>query len=141
MIIETKEIYKCEFCNKLYQRKDFCIKHEEICRLNPDNFRACHSCRFLVKTNDSIYIENEYCCNEINISILHCNKRHVHIHPPKVEKRNKKIEFEEIENMPMPKICESFEIFDYLSEDQFSTIDKLNFERHKNEHTTKTNNI
>lgn len=31
MKIEIKEVYKCDHCRKLYQRKKACIKHESLC--------------------------------------------------------------------------------------------------------------
>lgn len=47
MITETKEVYKCEHCRKLYQRKNACIDHEPKCRKNPINVPTCHGCTYL----------------------------------------------------------------------------------------------
>lgn len=47
MITETKEVYKCEHCRKLYQRKNACISHEPKCRKNPTNIPKCVGCEYL----------------------------------------------------------------------------------------------
>jgi len=60
MKIETKEIYKCEHCNKLYQIKSKCLEHEKTCSKNPDNQRACFGCRHLEKKNYTIYEDHPY---------------------------------------------------------------------------------
>jgi len=49
MKTEYKEIYKCDYCNKLYQIKSYAIKHEKICQKNPINYRPCLSCEYLIK--------------------------------------------------------------------------------------------
>lgn len=49
MIIQTKEIYKCEYCRKIYQIKRFAESHEKMCKKNPENNRACFGCNFLQK--------------------------------------------------------------------------------------------
>ena len=54
MKTETKEIYKCEHCNKLYQLKNWCLVHEKACSKNPDNDRACFGCQYLTKQNETI---------------------------------------------------------------------------------------
>ena len=55
MITEVKEIYKCEYCRKIYQVKRFAEAHEVVCKKNPDNNRACFGCEFLEKKEKTLY--------------------------------------------------------------------------------------
>lgn len=54
MITQTKEIYKCEHCRKLYQIKRFTELHEKMCNKNPENQRACFTCKFLEKKETAL---------------------------------------------------------------------------------------
>jgi hypothetical protein len=49
MITETKTIYKCEHCRKLYQVKAAAERHENKCKRRPDYQRACFGCAFITK--------------------------------------------------------------------------------------------
>jgi len=51
MKIITKEIYKCDHCNKCYQIKSACERHETLCNKNPNNHRPCFECNKLTKKN------------------------------------------------------------------------------------------
>ncbi len=113
MITETREIYKCEHCRKLYQRKNACEKHEKGCGHNPDNWRACHECLELGKRNVEIYQADPNGTDTANrrVNILHCRKRCVYIYPPQVEAKKNWFDQEDINdgntpNEPMPKECE-----------------------------------
>ena len=119
MKTETREIYKCEHCNKLYQRKSFAIKHEIACSKNPENKRAClDGCEFLTKKDTKVYIGIEDCHSGEPIyesrSLCYCSKKEVFLYPPKVEhKGNAYTEFydEEKENNPMPIECKDFKFY------------------------------
>lgn len=106
MKIETKEIYKCEYCNKLYQIKSACYKHENICSKNPENDRACFTCRHLTTETETIYYDTGYGENERKVNLLYCNKKESFVYPPKVEFKKNWYETDPIENNPMPKKCE-----------------------------------
>ena len=115
MIIETKEIYKCEYCRKLYQMKHFCISHESTCMKNPVNFRACIGCNNLKKkivdVNFSDYNGND---SFEKRELLYCEKIDQFLYPPKVEFKGNAFEGasiddgtgEEKENNPMRVDCE-----------------------------------
>ena len=107
MITETKEVYKCEHCRKLYQIKRFAEAHEKSCNKNPDNFRACHSCIHLVKKPITIqYDENGYGTDERTVDILYCPVIGTYLYPPKVEHKDNAFELGDELNSPMPKECE-----------------------------------
>ena len=105
MKIEIKEMYKCEYCNKLYQLKHFCEKHEKICKKNPENDRPCFSCVHLSKKDVVFY---EYCGDiehKVNLSCLYCEKKEVFLHTPQNEIKGNALELGE-GNLPMPKECD-----------------------------------
>ena len=102
----TKEIYFCDFCNKLYQRKHACIEHEKRCNSNPDNHRACFGCDYCVKkeieysaygiVQDGVYVEQKMIVN-----ILYCMKLKKYVYPPSVEHKNNPFELGDEFNDPM----------------------------------------
>lgn len=100
MIIETKEVYKCEHCRKLYQRKHAAIKHEAMCKKNPYNNRPCFSCPHLEKKKYVDY--GPYGLNEYNL--LHCSKKEEYMYPPQVEVKDNFLEIDD--NHPMPRQCD-----------------------------------
>ena len=105
MKVETKEIYKCEHCNKLYQLKHFCEKHEKACKKNPKNDRPCFRCVHLTKKD----IEHYYFVGDrdikVNFSCLYCDKRKVFLHTPQNEIKGNALDLGD-ENLPMPKECD-----------------------------------
>tara|TARA_R110002051_G_C8461625_1_gene458490 strand:- start:48 stop:404 length:357 start_codon:yes stop_codon:yes gene_type:complete len=105
MKIETKEIYKCEHCNKLYQIKSYCATHETQCSKNPDNFRPCFGCVHLEKKETTITYETPIGENEYKVELLHCKKKELFLYPPKVEHKGNAYDFDH-ENKPMPRECE-----------------------------------
>lgn len=107
MIIETKEIYKCEHCRRLYQLKRFAEAHEKSCRKNPDNFRACHSCSHIVKKDIMIYEDTFQGEMERHLSLLYCPIKEMYIYPPSVEHKGTSFDLgDEGLNNPMPKECD-----------------------------------
>ena len=117
MKIETKEIYKCEYCNKLYQMKNACIKHEISCRKRPDYLRACHTCKHLKKVTETIWsgVGDEY-GNETErvVSVLFCDKIDSFIHPPSVAAKGNAFEMDK-PNVEMLKKCKLHKPDDYSS--------------------------
>jgi|AntRauTorckE6833_2_1112554.scaffolds.fasta_scaffold00025_103 hypothetical protein len=114
MKVETKEIYKCEFCNKLYQISKYCLLHERVCAKNPYNDRPCFKCNHLTKTTETIYYDNFNGEQQRDVDILYCNKLDIFLYPPKVEYKENWLETSSKENNPMPKTCELYNdnIFD-----------------------------
>jgi hypothetical protein len=114
MKIETKEIYKCEFCNKLYQLKHFAAKHEKICTKNPENKRACFGCKHLKKKQTIIYHDSPIGGSiDQPVSILFCKKKSIYVYPPRVEIKKNMYELGDDSNEPMPKECSEFSEVDY----------------------------
>jgi len=102
MKIETKEIYKCEYCNKLYQIKRFCEQHEIVCHKNPDNYRQCLDyCPYLTKKDATVYFDNYRGEEEATVAVFYCEKRDCYLYPPKVEHKNNAYDIDN--NEPMPK--------------------------------------
>lgn len=109
MITQTKEIYKCEHCRKLYQAKRFAEAHEEMCKKNPENQRACFACKFLEKKETVLYYGSPI-GGEITrtVSFLHCEKKGIFLYPPKVEIKGNAFKLWDNTNEPMPKKCDDF---------------------------------
>jgi hypothetical protein len=109
MKIKKIEVYFCEHCNKLYQRKWSCEKHEELCKKNPDNLRPCFGCSFLCKKEAEIYGDytdgSEW---KRTINLLFCNKKEIYLHTPQNEIKGNDFELGYTENNPMPKKCDLY---------------------------------
>ena len=108
MKIEIKKVYKCEYCNKLYQIKRQCLLHEKSCSKNPDNNRACFGCNHLIKKNETIYYDSWNGETKRNVSLLYCNKLDTFLYPPKVEHKGNMFETDLKGNNPMPKTCKHY---------------------------------
>jgi hypothetical protein len=120
MKTEVREIYKCEHCNKLYQRKNACEYHEKICKKNPDNDRACFGCSNVQKITAKYVSEHSFGERAEDVEILYCKKIIRGIYPPIVEHKGGShydyitdYKGDEIENGPMLRACEHQE-FDLL---------------------------
>lgn len=103
MKIQTKEIYKCDHCNKLYQIKRYCAEHEIICSKNPVNDRDCFGCMHLEKKETKISYDTPYGESFRTVHLLHCVKIDSFLYPPKVEHKGNMFETEPYENNPMYK--------------------------------------
>ena len=83
-----KEIkaFKCDHCGKIYNRKYNARIHEEKCKKNPDNNRACFGCKFLEMVELPV-IETGYDSHtqRINTNVLVCMKFKTGVYPPSVE--------------------------------------------------------
>lgn len=109
MITETKEIYKCEYCKKLYQLKHFAEKHEESCFHNPKNKRVCFDCNHLIKKKETLYFDRpdgpEY---KKEVDLFYCGKLELFLYPPKVENKKNWFDLGDDLNEPMKKECEFY---------------------------------
>lgn len=107
MKIHNKPTYKCDYCNKLYQIRAACEKHEVKCNSNPENFRACGDCKFCEKVEEKFYIDMFDGEHETKVKVFKCTAKNIFIHPPKVERSEKgAYEFGDTQNIPMAKIGE-----------------------------------
>lgn len=107
MITETKEVYKCEYCRKLYQIKRFAIYHESICSKNPANDRPCFNCQNMTTENYEYGDDGEGYRTK-NLNLFFCNAKQIFIHTPKNEIKKNAFELGDSENNPMPKECELY---------------------------------
>jgi len=108
-IIKNVTIYKCDHCGKTYQKKFYCMKHEEMCRQNPANHRPCFDCKYL-EMKKIEYGEIDPNDEEFGrADALYCNKRKHFVYPPCVKKPYLEEEDPDA-NWPMPKECEFMEI-------------------------------
>lgn len=108
MKTETREIYKCDFCRRLYQIKKFAALHEKCCNKNPENQRACLECQHLKKKNFDFYYDT--CDGEDyrTISLFHCDKINAFLHLPKNEHKGNVIDTGDDSNIPMRKECDKY---------------------------------
>ena len=110
MITETKEIYKCEFCKKLYQVRHFAVLHEKRCFRNPNNDRACFGCLRLTKKETTIIKDGYNGEYEETVNLCYCIVKDIYLYPPQVEQKENAIELDEESNEPMPRTCSSRKI-------------------------------
>lgn len=104
-------IYKCDFCDKWYQRKHNCEKHEERCSRNPANRRDClQGCAHLTKRDTTIFHDTYNGETEEVLPLLYCKVKKCHVYPPITEHKGNAIELGDIDNIPMPKKCNQFEL-------------------------------
>lgn len=106
MKTETKEIYKCDHCNKLYQIKRYAIAHENACKLNPKNKRPCFACNNLTKKVTIRYYDDYGGENSKAVTVLFCKAKNIFLYPPSVESKKNWFELGDESNSPMPKLCE-----------------------------------
>lgn len=108
MKTEIKEVYKCEHCNRLYQRKHHCLNHELGCKKRPDYLRPCHNCKLLKKVKATAWDIDEY-GDEYGkvVDVLFCEKLDCFIYPPSVAAKGNAFEMERL-NVEMPKECEFY---------------------------------
>lgn len=109
MKTEVKEIYKCDYCNKLYQRKSAAITHEERCTWNLENDRPCFHCKHLTKKKKSIY-EDRWGQGEqeVVLDLLYCDKKEIFLHTPKSDSKGTTYDLGDDSNDPMSKECDIF---------------------------------
>lgn len=110
MKTEIKEVYKCDYCNKLYQIKYHCQNHEKSCTKRPDYLRPCHNCNILKKVKETISVGyGDIYGNKKKevVKVLFCEKRDVFIYPPSVAAKGNAFEMAK-PNIEMPKECEFY---------------------------------
>lgn len=107
MITETKEVYKCEHCKKLYQVKQACENHEITCIKNPVNRRPCYGCPMMEKKETTIYDDSPMGGDiERKVSLLYCNYKKQFFYTPKTEYKGTQFDLGDEPNDPMPEECD-----------------------------------
>lgn len=92
---KIKEIYICEHCDRRYFRKHACLKHEPVCKKNPENIPACFGCDHLTKAEEGSE-------DKFTVVTDYCKARKVTMHPITSAKKKGKLYGE----VCMPKACE-----------------------------------
>jgi len=106
MIIETREVYTCEFCRKYYKSKYHAMHHEKYCKKNPRNQHSCFKfCKHLIK--DRYEYDGDYQTKGYVRFI--CDKTDTEMHSFIAERRGMGIA---TETTLMPNECKFFEIMD-----------------------------
>lgn len=115
---EVRKVFKCDHCNKMYQVERACVRHELMCKKNPEYMRPCHNCNNIEKVTETIILAgvedmwgNE---SERTVSVLFCKKRDCFIYPPSVAVKGNAFDMGDKPNEEMPKECEFFEQKYYL---------------------------
>ncbi|NPA44811.1 MAG: hypothetical protein GXO49_04685 [Chlorobi bacterium] len=118
MKIETKTIYRCEHCNKIYLRKHACEKHEIMCSKNPKNYRPCFDCQHLGKRNIDVFLGNHFDGSESykNVDLLFCKEKNTFLYTPKNEIKENWYDLGDETNEPMPKKCDKFKPYDIFDD-------------------------
>lgn len=106
MRIEVKEIYKCEYCNKLYQIKRWSVLHELRCKNNPINKRPCFDCKSLTMEEIDYYYDTYMGESSYKIKVFFCPQKKYYLYPPLVEYKKNELDIDD--NHPMPKKCDLF---------------------------------
>ncbi|HDZ27068.1 hypothetical protein LCGC14_0500910 [marine sediment metagenome] len=102
MKTQTREIYRCGYCNKWYLIKKSAEKHEVICNKNPVNDRPCFNCPLLVKKE---YQEEDEFHHKLDL--FFCEHFEHYLFPPSAD--HKKNWIDTGESVPMPKECDAAE--------------------------------
>ena len=119
MITKIIEIYKCEYCKKIYQIKRFAVQHELRCCKNPDNKRPCFDCPMMVKKEIEIYESFYDGDHERKVDLLYCNYKEQFLYTPKTELKGTAFDLGNESNEPMPKECDV----------DLNTIDTIHFSK------------
>jgi len=110
MITKTKEVYFCEYCNKLYQVKSACIKHEPHCKENPKNKHKCFQfCKHLKRTKGYTGTCDGYDTYVVPTEFL-CEKKDCTMWSYIAERRD----IDHCADERMPLECDCYEEFDFL---------------------------
>lgn len=126
MTESIRPVYKCDFCGKNLLRKHAAIKHEDLCKKNPENIRPCLSCPHLL-TDEFIVDYDDFgghAAEKPRIGrAMFCTHYKKGVYAPWVEKKwDHAYEFleengEQYENEPMPEACEEYEADKRLNAD------------------------
>jgi len=114
MQTKLRETYKCDHCGKWYLSKHFAVRHELMCKRDPENFRPCFDCEHLTKKETEIWIGiDDYHTGEPiyeKKEFLFCSAKSHFIYTPINELKGNFNHYDNegghLENKPMPKECD-----------------------------------
>ena len=105
----NKPCYRCEYCRKLYEIKNYAESHESNCKKNPINARPCFYCDQVEMKSEEFYFDTDYGDDSRVVKAVYCKAKKVFIYPPSVGRSDQgPYEFGDIANVPMPKTCDIF---------------------------------
>jgi hypothetical protein len=112
-IKENITLYICDHCNKRYEIKKACEKHESVCLKNPKNWRTCFRCKHFEKKEVDVYFSQPWASTDAiyKRKINFCNLKKIGLVPPLTTKEP--YDLIGFENEEMPKKCEIFEPITY----------------------------
>jgi len=110
-ITNNVTVYKCEHCNKKMFRKHAMIRHEKLCRSNPDNYRICFECSNLTGVRYPVIVDTEFVDKElVMFKGFKCTKLDCMLYTYKAEKMEIHKKYDNFKNQkPMLKECEYFQ--------------------------------
>jgi len=106
-------LYRCDHCNKRYQVKNACEKHERFCGKNPINHHACLTCEHLCKTVEEIEVDeysnewNTVISKQIKVTTFTCKALDKQLYSFRALAKNL-VERFGIEGELMPLKCDSY---------------------------------
>lgn len=105
----TRELYYCDYCNKMYLQEHWAAKHEPRCPKNPANARPCFRCEYLVKADCNVWVQHGAWLDTVEKELLYCNAKHIFLHTPLNELKGRIYDVVDYVNDPMPLECDLFE--------------------------------
>lgn len=108
MVEYKKTTYKCEYCRRLMQVKNACIKHELICAKNPDNFIKCIGCNNCEEIIKEVYNDGYYGEYTREVKSFYCKAKEVNMYPPKALHLVGQYPESFEDEVLMPKECDFF---------------------------------
>lgn len=85
MIEKQVTIYRCGFCNKLYLKKAYCERHENICGKNKINWRDCFECPHLQNKTGETPTNLYYGPEMKTVKFLFCEKKRLRYTRPRLK--------------------------------------------------------
>jgi hypothetical protein len=110
MKVQTRTIYKCDYCPKRYLSEGPAVKHEKYCRKNPANKHVCFQCVHLS-------VEREHNDDGFNEKTFTCTKLDKQLHTVTAERIGHSC-LGHTERMPIS--CEAYEIEQFYKPHEMS---------------------
>jgi hypothetical protein len=100
-------LYICDHCKKKMQRKGAMERHEKWCPKNPENEKACSTCKHLEETKIETYFDAFDGEHMVERKAFKCVKLDKLVYPLSVQRRGLDKRYDTFdEQEPMPKECE-----------------------------------
>ena len=117
---ETIEVFRCDHCRKIYQRKALAIQHEKLCKKNPINQRICFGCPMLTKKETFVYYDHPNGSeSKRRVELLYCEYKETFLYTPQNHIKQNFFELGDEENNPMPTECDVDLVAEFLKTNLF----------------------